>query len=83
MDNRLEYKGYYAKVEIDDEAQEFYGRLDGIRDYVDFISDVKEGMPGIIREFHSAVDDYLEFCAAVGKTPLKPEPNLELELMKA
>ncbi|MBR2209384.1 MAG: hypothetical protein IJ859_11305 [Synergistaceae bacterium] len=81
MDNLLEYKGYYAKVEIDFEAQEFYGELYGITDYVDFISDMKEGMPGIIREFHSAVDDYIEFCAEVGKTPAKPK--LELELMRA
>ena len=78
MDNRLEYKGYYAKVEIDFEAQEFYGELDGITDYVDFISDMKDGMPGIVREFHSAVDDYLEFCKEVGKTPVKPVQNLEL-----
>ena len=78
MDNRLEYKGYYAKVEIDFEAQEFYGELDGITDYVDFISDMKDGMPGIVREFHSAVDDYLEFCKEIGKTPARPEQKLEL-----
>ena len=78
MNNCLEYKGYYAKVEIDFEAQEFYGELDGITDYVDFISDMKDGMPGIVREFHSAVDDYLEFCKEVGKSPAKPVQNLEL-----
>ena len=62
------YKGYHAKVKIDFETQEFYGEIDGISDYVDFISDMKDGMTGIIREFHSAVDDYIEICHAVGKT---------------
>lgn len=69
MDNQLEYKGYRAKVEIDFEANEFYGKLDGISDFVNFISNISEGVPGIIREFHSAVDDYLEFCHEVGKAP--------------
>ena len=68
----LEYKGYYARVEIDFEAHQFYGELDGISDYVDFISDVSEGIEGIVREFHSAVDDYLEFCADFGKAPSRP-----------
>lgn len=69
MSNQLEYKGYYANVEIDFEANEFYGEIEGIRDFVNFISDISEGVPGIIREFHSAVDDYLEFCQDVGKQP--------------
>ena len=73
MSSYLEYKGYRANVEIDFEAGEFYGELVGIRDFVNFISDVSDGIPGIIREFHSAVDDYLEFCRDVGKQPNQPE----------
>ena len=73
MSNQLEYKGYYAKVEIDFEANEFYGEIDGISDFVNFISNISEGVPGIIMEFHSAVDDYLEFCQAVGKQPAHSE----------
>ncbi len=75
MDNVLEYKGYYTVIKIDFEAQEFYGEIEDISDYVDFESD---SIAGIVREFHSAVDDYLEFCNEVGKTPAKPEKNLEL-----
>ena len=82
MGNYLEYKGYFAKVNIDFEAQEFYGEIDGISDYVDFISDMKDGMTGIIREFHSAVDDYIAFCHEVGKTPATPDIPVQ-ELVQA
>ncbi len=73
MSNQLEYKGYYANVGIDFEANEFYGEIEGISDFVNFISNISEGVLGIIREFHSAVDDYMEFCQAVGKQPAHSE----------
>ena len=47
-----------------------HGKIDNIRDLVTFESDTVEG---IIREFHSAVDDYLEFCQEVGKQPAYSE----------
>ena len=65
-----EYKGYSADIEIDFEDHILHGRIDGIRDLVTFES---ETVDGIVREFHSAVDDYLEFCAEVGKQPNVPE----------
>jgi predicted HicB family RNase H-like nuclease len=44
------------------------GKIEGINDYVDFeAGDVSS----IEVEFHSAVDDYLEFCKEVGKDPEK------------
>ena len=70
--NQLEYKGYTTNIEIDFEAHEFYGEIEGITDFVNFMSDIDEGVKGIVREFHSAVDDYLEFCNAIGKTPSYP-----------
>ena len=69
MSNVLEYKGYHTNIEIDFEANEFYGELEGISDFVNFMSSANEGVAGIIREFHSAVDDYIDFCREVGKTP--------------
>lgn len=69
MSNRLEYKGYHTNIEIDFEANEFYGEIEDISDFVNFISDVRDGVQGIIREFHSAVDDYLDFCCEIGKVP--------------
>ena len=70
MSNRLEYKGYHTDIEIDVEGQSFYGEIEGIRDFVNFESDT---ITGIVQEFHSAVDDYLEFCRTVGKQPNTPQ----------
>lgn len=72
MNNQLEYKGYRTSIEIDFEANMFYGEIEGIRDLVNFMSDIPDGVQGIIREFHSAVDDYLEFCAELGESPNVP-----------
>lgn len=67
-DNILEYKNYHAKVEFDAESRILYGKIEGISDLVNFESDD----PRMIeKEFHAAVDDYLEFCAEVGKEPEK------------
>ena len=58
MSNRLDYKGYSTSIEIDFPSHLLYGKIEGIRDYVNFES---ESVEGIEREFRSAVDDYLEF----------------------
>lgn len=68
MKNRLEYKGYHAKVEVDLDAGILYGKIEGIRDLVNFESETLENLES---EFHLAVDDYLEFCKEVGKNPEK------------
>lgn len=68
MKNLLEYKGYHTKIEFDCEDLVLRGKIEGIKDLVNFestdISTVEE-------EFHAAVDDYLEFCKEVGKEPDK------------
>lgn len=68
MKNVLEYKGYHTKIEFDSEALVLRGKIEGIKDLVNFestdISNVEE-------EFHAAVDEYLEFCKEVGKEPDK------------
>ena len=72
MCNTLEYKGYHTHIEIDFEANMFYGKIEGISDLVNFMSDIPDGAQGIIQEFHSAVDDYLAFCAELGESPNVP-----------
>lgn len=68
MSNILEYKGYHTRVEYDADSQTLHGKVEGIRDFVNFeASDIAD----LEFEFHSAVDDYLEFCAEVGKEPDK------------
>ena len=68
MGNVLEYKGYHTKVEYDNDDMVLRGKIEGISDYVDFES---RSIENVASEFHKAVDDYLEFCAEVGKTPEK------------
>ena len=64
----MEYKGYHTKIEFDVESMALRGKIEGINDYIDFEA---EDIVSIEKEFHSAVDDYLEFCAEVGKEPEK------------
>lgn len=68
MKNVLEYKGYYAKIEFDSESFSLFGKIEGINDLVTF--ECKD-LNAVESEFHSAVDDYLEFCKEVGKEPEK------------
>lgn len=66
--NTLEYKGYHTKIEFDSEEFVLRGKIEGINDLVDFEC---EDLKNIEKEFHEAVDDYLEFCKEVGKEPDK------------
>ena len=68
MKNILEYKGYHTKIEVDLEDGILYGKIEGIKDLVNFES---ETLDDLEKEFHLAVDDYLSFCEEVGKTPEK------------
>ena len=67
--NILEYNGYYTKVEYSAEDKVLYGKIEGIKDLVNFESESPEK---IEEEFHLAVDDYLAFCKDLGKDPNKP-----------
>ena len=73
MSNILEYKGYTAKIECSVEDNVLFGKIDDITDLVNFES---ADMEGIVQEFHSAVDDYIDFCKEVGKEPNKPFKGL-------
>lgn len=69
----MTYKGYSARAEYSAEDGVFFGRLLGINDLVNFESANAEGLE---EEFHKAVDDYLEFCAEIGKQPQKEYSGL-------
>ncbi len=64
----LRYKGYSARPEYSAEDRIFYGTILGISDLVDFQSDSAKELEN---EFHKAVDEYLAFCAEIGKKPEK------------
>jgi predicted HicB family RNase H-like nuclease len=69
MTNVMTYKGYRARVEYDDGDGILFGRIAGIDDGAGFHAD---NVPALRTAFHQAVDDYLETCARIGKTPHKP-----------
>ena len=68
MSSLMEYKGYHAKIEFSAEDGTFVGNILGINDVIAFDgSNVTE----LTKMFHESVDDYLEMCAEIGKTPDK------------
>jgi predicted HicB family RNase H-like nuclease len=64
MSNIMNYKGYSARVEYDDDDGIFFGQVAGLRNGISFHADTVENL---ITAFHEAVDDYIETCAKVGK----------------
>jgi len=64
----MEYKGYYARVEFDEESNIFHGEVINISDVVTFegtsVDELKQA-------FQDSVDDYLDFCAERGEDPVK------------
>jgi len=67
--NNMTYKGYAARIEFDERDDIFVGRVLGVRDIISFHADT---VAGLHREFHAAVEDYLDDCAGQGITPEKP-----------
>jgi len=64
----MQYKGYRASVEYDDEDKIFFGSILGIRDIVGFHG---TSVDELEQAFHESVDHYLEHCRIVGKQPDK------------
>ena len=67
--NHMTYKGYQARVDLDEEAGVFHGEVINTRDVITFQgSSVGE----LNQALEDSVDDYLEFCASRGEHPEKP-----------
>ena len=66
--NIMEYKGYHAHVEYSQEDKCLVGKVIGIEDliliYGDSVSEFE-------KDFHEAIDDYLDMCERHGKVPSK------------
>lgn len=62
----MEYKGYYAKVTYDVTEKIFVGEVTGIKDSLNFHA---ENEKDIEKMFHQCIDNYLELCAKIKKTP--------------
>jgi len=65
----IEYKSYHGSVHFDSEHEMFYGKVEFIRDLVNFEAcDARS----LIKAFKDAVDEYLEDCIALNKAPDRP-----------
>ena len=69
MASTMEYKGYIARVEYDDEAKLFHGQIMNLRDVITFQGRSVTELRKALRE---SVDDYVEFCAERDEKPEKP-----------
>ena len=69
MSSSLTYKGYAARIEFLSEDDCFVGHIAGIKDVVGFHA---ETVTELKAAFEEAVDDYLETCDRLGKSPQKP-----------
>ena len=67
--NTMTYKGYTARIDYSDEDGCFVGHIAGIRDVIGFHG---ESVAELRAAFTEAVDDYLETCEKLGRTPQKP-----------
>ncbi len=65
----IEYKGYLASTEFDDEANLFHGEIVNVRDVITFQGRSVDELRQALRE---SVEDYLAFCAERGEEPEKP-----------
>jgi predicted HicB family RNase H-like nuclease len=65
----IEYKGYRGVFEFDPSIDAFHGRVVGLQDVVTFQGG---SLAELRREMANSIEDYLEFCAEVGKKPEKP-----------
>ncbi len=76
--NMMEYKGYIARIEYDEEDRIFVGHLDGITDIVGFHG---ASVDELEAAFHESVDDYLAISEETGRPAQRPySGNLTLRI---
>jgi predicted HicB family RNase H-like nuclease len=65
----MNYKGYLARMEFDDESGIFHGEVINTRDVITFQG---VSVDELRRAFKESVEDYLAFCAERGEEPEQP-----------
>ena len=69
MNSSLSYKGYTARIEFSSEDDCFIGHIAGVNDVVGFHAETVVDLKIACEE---AVEDYLDTCNKVGKSPQRP-----------
>ncbi len=65
----MEYKGYLAQIDYDDDVRVFHGEVINLKDVITFEGTCVEDLR---QAFIDSVEDYLEFCHERGEKPEKP-----------
>lgn len=68
LNNVMSYKGYFARIEYDPDADSFHGRVLGIQDMIDFFG---RSPAELRREMRNSVEEYLAWCKEDGVAPEK------------
>jgi predicted HicB family RNase H-like nuclease len=65
----MQYKGYEAKIEYDEDDRLFFGHVINIQDVIVF-----DGLSvdELEQSFHQVIEEYLADCQTLNKTPEKP-----------
>jgi predicted HicB family RNase H-like nuclease len=75
----MKYKGYQGQVTDDEDAKLFHGEVVGLKDVVTFQG---TSVDELEQAFKDSVDEYLDFCKELGRTPEKLfSGNLLLRLL--
>ena len=67
--NQMIYKGYTGSIEWSEPDNLFYGKILGIRSLVLYDG---ENLEDLKKDFHEAIDFYLDSCIEEGIKPEKP-----------
>ncbi|MDB5552584.1 MAG: HicB family protein [Rhizobium sp.] len=65
----MNYKGYEATVEYDEDAEIFHGEVADLRDLITFQG---KSVAELKKAFAGSIEDYLAFCKQRGEQPEKP-----------
>ena len=68
MSKMMEYYGYHAQIEYDNDDKIFVGKVYGI---VDSLSFHGTSVAELEEMFHQSIDNYLLMCSQTGRTPDK------------
>jgi len=67
--NIMKLGDYIARIEYDDEIDNFHGQVINLRDVITFYGRTPDELR---REFEKSLDTYIEFCQERGVEPKKP-----------
>lgn len=65
----MAHKGYYGSVEYSEEDEILFGQVIGIPDLISYEG---KSVNELKQDFINGVEDYLEYCKNIGKTPESP-----------